>query len=380
MIITHLNNDLDKRRYLEQLKPALYERTCLEDKMSQKLFSIKGLDATSAHLLKQNALSLGADVAIEEALLHEEHQCFDALLICNTFSLKKLIKKNLSQNKSLRFIAHELNRYLEKKEQKEILVMGVLNANEDSFFQESRFNASSAQERLEKMIEEGANIIDIGAVSSRPGSVGVSEKEELARVHEIIDVIYQQKLYEKAHFSLDSYAPLVIDYALSHGFKIVNDITGFSNDEVCRLCGIYQAQGVVMHMQGTPSSMQENPQYENVLHEVELFFQERIQKMQSFGITDIVLDVGIGFGKTLEHNLTLIQHLKHFQKFSFPLLVGASRKSLIDKIIPTPTQERLAGTLAVHLAAVEGGAEILRVHDVKEHVQALKVFQAIKGS
>jgi len=256
-------------------------------------------------------------------------------------------------------------------------IMGVLNANDDSFYKQSRFTSSNTITKIETMIQEGADIIDIGAVSSRPGSVGVSDKEELQRLRPILDVIYEQKFYEKVTFSLDSYSLLSCSYALERGFKIINDITGLANDELCALVGSYKAKAIIMHMLGTPQDMQDNPSYENLLIEVENFFKERILKAEDFGIKDIVLDVGIGFGKRLEDNIKLIKHIDHFNSLDKTLLIGASRKSMIDLISPSSSDERLAGTLAIHLKAFDKGASIIRCHDVKEHVQAFKVHTAL---
>ncbi len=255
--------------------------------------------------------------------------------------------------------------------------MGVLNANDDSFFSQSRFSEKDAVIKIEKMIEEGADIIDIGAVSSRPGSKGVSSAEELRRLQPIIDTLYTQKLYEQVELSLDSYTPSAIEYALNRGFKIINDITGLENDEVCRLIGEYSAQAVIMHMKGSPETMQHNPSYSNILQEMDAFFQERIEKADAYKIRDVSLDVGIGFGKRLQDNVELLKKLSHFKHFNKPLLIGASRKSMIDMISPSSPEERLPGTLAIHLKAYENGASIIRVHDVKEHVQALRVYQSL---
>ena len=229
------------------------------------------------------------------------------------------------------------------------------------------------------MIEDGANIIDIGAVSSRPGSLPVSENIELDRLKDIVQTIYQNKYYEKVDFSIDSFSPKVIEYVLNHGFKIVNDITGLQNDEVCKLVSKYNAQAVIMHMQNNQTNMQEAPFYEDVIVEIDDFFTKRLEKVKSFGVKDIVLDVGIGFGKTLEHNLLLLKNLEHFKHFGYELLIGASRKSMIDKITPTEVLDRLPGTLAIHLESIRNGASIIRCHDVKEHFQAIKVFEAIEN-
>ena len=256
-------------------------------------------------------------------------------------------------------------------------IMGVLNANEDSFFKDSRFNKYEAQSKIEKMIEEKADIIDIGAVSSRPGSKPVAFDVELNRLKDIVNIIYDKKYYEQIDFSIDSYAPNVIDFVLDKGFKIVNDITGLVDDDVCKVCAKYNAKVVIMHMQNSPTNMQLNPTYNDILKDIDEFFHTQIKKAKSFGIDDIVLDVGIGFGKTLEHNLKLLKNLEYFTHFGYELLVGASRKSMINKIVPSQTSKRLPGTLAIHLESIRNKASIIRCHDVKEHYQAIKVQEAI---
>ncbi len=260
-------------------------------------------------------------------------------------------------------------------------IMGVLNANSDSFFKNSRLNNEKQTIiRIEKMIEDGADIIDIGAVSSRPGSIAVSPKEELNRIKNIVDDIYSQKLYEKVNFSIDSFEPLVINYVLNKGFSIVNDITGLQNEEVIKLCADFNATAIIMHMQNNPQNMQENPHYDNVVLEVKNFLKQQALKAESFGVKNIVLDIGIGFGKTLDHNLKLLKHLDNLKDLNYELLIGASRKSMIDKITSSNIEERLPGTLAIHLQAINNGASIIRCHDVKEHYQAIKVNEAIKNA
>lgn len=257
-------------------------------------------------------------------------------------------------------------------------IMGILNANEDSFFKNSRFDEKDAIKRIETLINDGAKIIDIGAVSSRPGSLPVKPEVELERVKNIADLIYSNKLYEEAKFSIDSYEPLVIDYVLNKGFSIVNDITGLQNEEVIKLCAKYNAAAIIMHMQKDPTLMQENPVYEDVVLEVKEFLKQQALKAESFGVKEIILDVGIGFGKTLEHNLKLLKNLRNFEDLGYELLIGASRKSMIDKIVPSSIEQRLPGTIAVHLESINNGASIIRCHDVKEHYQAIKVSEAIK--
>ena len=368
----------DTKKFYENLGCDSGGVSILSKKSKLHTLFIKNLHVGAANILKQDALSIGADLAVPSGVIVARDKYVDAVLIGTTKHFETLSRKELAQPFGLKELAKTLKDYVKEQNYK-TKIMGVLNANEDSFFQNSRFNNSQACKKIEEMIEDGANIIDIGAVSSRPGSLPVSEEEELKRVEEVVQTIYKNKYYEKVNFSIDSYAPKVIDYVLNHGFKIVNDITGLQNDEVCKIAAKYDAQVVIMHMQNDPTSMQNEPFYENVILEIDDFFKERIQKAQSFGIKDIVLDVGIGFGKTLEHNLLLLKNLEHFLHFGYELLIGASRKSMIDKITPSSIEDRLPGTLAIHLESIKNGASIIRCHDVKEHYQAIKVFEAINN-
>lgn len=350
----------------------------LSNKTKIHTFYLKNIHVGAANILKQDALSIGADLAVPSGVIVASEKYVDAVLIGTTKHIEILSKKELAQPFGLKNLAKSLRDFIHIKEEK-TKIMGVLNANEDSFYQNSRFDFSQASSKIEKMIEDGANIIDIGAVSSRPGSIAVEPEIELQRIQNIVDIIYKNRYFEKADFSIDSYEPLVIDYVLNRGFKIINDITGLKNDEVCKLASKYNAKVVIMHMQNNPLNMQENPKYEDVILDIDKFFEERIQKAKSFGIEELVLDVGIGFGKNLEHNLSLINNLEHFKHFGYELLVGASRKSLINMITPSLVEERLPGTLAIHLKSIEKGASIIRCHDVKEHYQAIKIQEAINN-
>lgn len=350
----------------------------LSKKSKTHTLYIKDLHVGAANILKQDALSIGADLAVPSGVIIAKDKYVDAVLIGTTKHFETLSRKELAQPFGLKELAKSLKDYV-KEQNYPTKIMGVLNANEDSFFKNSRFDNSQACLKIEKMIEDGADIIDIGAVSSRPGSLTVSQDIELERLKDIVQTIYKNKYYEKVDFSIDSYAPKVIDFVLNHGFKIVNDITGLENDEVCKIASKYNAQVVIMHMQNNQTNMQDNPTYENVILEIDEYFKNQILKAQSFGVKDIVLDVGIGFGKTLEHNLLLLKNLETFKHFGFELLIGASRKSMIDKIIPTSIEDRLPGTIAIHLESIKNGASIIRCHDVKEHFQAIKVFEAINN-
>lgn len=379
MHVEHLSSTLNLRAALQELKVDAGGVCILEDKGQIHLIRIVDLHVGAANILKQDALSVGADLAVPRGTVTAMEPRVNALLIATQRQLQQLAKKEKAQPFGLKALAQELERYCHRKKKEEIQIMGIINANDDSFYPQSRYKETHAIEKIERMIHEGAHIIDIGGVSSRPNAQGVSAQEELERVRPIIDSLYEQRMYEKVRLSLDSFEPSVIAYALGKGFSIVNDITGLANDEVARLCASYSATAVIMHMRGNPQTMQDNPTYGSVLQEVEQFFQERLEKADKFGIKNTILDCGIGFGKRLEDNLALITHQKHFSRFGKPLLVGASRKSMIDQIIPTHSDERLSGTLAIHLKAIEEGAGIVRVHDVKEHVQAISVWKALRG-
>ncbi len=377
MKITKLSNTIDTKKNLRELGVDGGGIDILSAKMEHHIIHIQNMHVGAANILKQDALSIGADLAVPRGTVVAAESKVDCILIATSRQLQKLSKKELQQPFGLKELAKELKAYLSVKKPSSVDIMGVINANDDSFFSQSRFKDTQALQKIYTMIEEGASVIDIGAVSSRPNSLKVEATEELSRIKPILDAIAHEKLYERITLSIDSYEPEVISYALERGFHIVNDITGLQNDEVTKLCASYNAKAVIMHMQGTPQTMQENPQYENVLSDLYSFFQTRIEKAESFGVKDIILDVGIGFGKTLEHNLALIKHLEHFLTLKKPLLVGASRKSMIDKIVTSSVEERLPGTLALHLEAAKNGASILRVHDVKEHLQALEVQKAL---
>jgi dihydropteroate synthase len=365
-------------QFLKNLNCDLGGVKIMSKKTKTHTLFIKNLHVGAANILKQDALSIGADLAVPEGVIVAKEKYVDALLIGTTKHFEILSRKELAQPFGLKNLAKILKEFTKEQNFKKE-IMGVLNANLDSFYTNSRFNSQNAIEKIENMITEGANIIDIGGASSRPNSLPISETEELSRVEDIIKIIYKNRYFEKVDFSIDSFSPKVIDFALHHGFKIVNDITGLKNDEVCKLVANYKAKAVIMHMQNNQTTMQDNPNYSDVVLEIDEFFKNQIEKANSFGIENIILDVGIGFGKNLEHNLKLIKNLEHFSHFGYPILIGASRKSMIDKIISSKAEDRLSGTLAIHLEALKQGASIIRCHDVKEHFQALKVFEAINS-
>jgi dihydropteroate synthase len=258
------------------------------------------------------------------------------------------------------------------------LVMGIVNVTPDSFFDGGKyFQADAAVGRALELAEQGAEILDVGGESSRPGAQPVSEAEELRRVLPVIEVLAGQT---KAALAIDTTKPAVARAALRAGACLVNDVAANRTDpEMWRVVAEFGAGYVCMHMQGTPQTMQADPTYADVVREVGDFFADRLRRLNELGVgpDQVVLDPGIGFGKMVEHNLQLLAGLARFTKFGRPLLLGASRKSLIGRLLGAEVAARLPGSLACACWAVLAGANILRAHDVAETVQAVRMTEAI---
>lgn len=257
-------------------------------------------------------------------------------------------------------------------------IMGVLNATPDSFYAGSRWNALEAVvQQGGAMLQAGARILDVGGVSSRPGAAEVLEEAELQRVIPVIEALHQA--YPNALLSVDTYRARVAEEAIAAGASLINDISAANLDEhLLEVVAAAKVPYILMHMKGTPATMQANPQYEDVLLEVLDFFIQKLAKLKALGIEDVILDVGFGFGKTLEHNYTLLQQLHWFHQLNRPLLVGVSRKSMIWKVLENSPQEALNGTTVLHTAAIKQGAHLLRVHDVKEAVETVRLCEWLK--
>ncbi|MES2050207.1 MAG: dihydropteroate synthase [Pseudomonadota bacterium] len=257
------------------------------------------------------------------------------------------------------------------------LVMGILNVTPDSFSDGGQFNSlDAAISRAEQMIQDGVDIIDIGGESSRPGAQALSLDEELRR---LMPVIYALRDCGKP-LSVDTYKPAVMREAILAGVDMINDIKGFSSAEAIDAVVDGNVGLCIMHMQSTPTDMQKRPHYENVNDEVMDFLRHRVTECEHAGISKnrICIDPGFGFGKSLAHNISMFQHIHDYQlELGLPLLVGVSRKSMIGDITGKTIERRLAGSLAAALAAIAQGAKIVRVHDVAETVDAIKVWQAL---
>jgi dihydropteroate synthase len=260
----------------------------------------------------------------------------------------------------------------------EALVMGVINLSAESFYEDSRCETLEQALRVAKgMIAEGADVLDIGAESSRPGATPLSEQEELDRLLPVV-----KKLAESVNIpiSVDTYKPAVAHEVLNAGASIINDITGLQKfPDMAKTIARFQAGAILMHMQGTPETMQDNPKYVDLLTEISTFLNQSINVAVSAGIDPekIAIDPGIGFGKTDSHNLLILKNLSRLRKLGKPVLLGISRKSLIGNILNVPVEERLEGSLSAAVFGVMQGASIIRTHDVQATQRAVKVAESI---
>ena len=258
------------------------------------------------------------------------------------------------------------------------LIMGIVNVTPDSFSDGGQHaTTEAAVAHALQLAAEGADLLDIGGESTRPGALAVTEAEELARVIPVIEQLANQT---DAALSIDTQKPAVAEAALAAGAVVINDIAANRTDpQMWQIAVAARAGYVAMHMQGTPQTMQDAPAYTEVVSEVRAFFDERLERFNEAGLNadQVLFDPGIGFGKTVEHNLALLAGLERFKKMKRPLLVGASRKSFIGHLTGAAVEDRLAGSLACACRAAEAGAAVLRVHDVKETNQALQTWNAI---
>ncbi len=385
---THLRSDPEAAMRLIGVSPEGIEVMAKKGRMYHIM--LKGIPLKDAIILKQEALAVGGDCAVSWGVVGLNTDKTDALLIITERQAEILVNKMRYQPFNGKAIADEVERLILTEKKREytlklpgkamklpFAVMGILNVTPDSFSDGGRFNETDrAVEHAMRMVEEGAGIIDIGGESSRPGSPRVSAEEEWERIGPVIKAVRDSS---EIPISVDTYKPEVAEKALNAGADMINDIYGLRKEGMADVIADHGAAVVIMHMQGDPDSMQDNPHYSDVVSEINEFLGNQAEMALDAGIDEssIVLDPGIGFGKTVEHNLTTIRELGAFRSHGYPVLLGASRKSFIGKSMGLPVDERLEASLAVAVAALERGASILRVHDVGETVRALGMMDKI---
>jgi len=258
-------------------------------------------------------------------------------------------------------------------------VMAILNLTPDSFYSDSRIQTTdSAVQRTEQFLKAGAKFIDIGAYSSRPGAIHISEEEELQRLIPIIEVLAKE--FPTALLSVDTFRAKVAEEAVYAGAHLINDISaGSLDDHMFSTIAKLNVPYSIMHMKGTPQNMQENPTYENIAAELTQYFAQKIHALQQMGVKDLLIDPGFGFAKNIDHNYALLEQMEVLEFFELPILVGFSRKSMITKVLQLNTQDALNGTTVLNTVALLKGASILRVHDVKEAVECITLINRLNN-
>ena len=348
---------------------------------------LEGIRTPAALIIKEEMLSKGGDAAIHRDCITGKVDRSDVLLMGSEAVLNRVTADLHAQPFSLPAIADEIRKAIKNYHSKPVipfsmvdrtLIMGILNVTPDSFSDGGVYqDTESAVRHGIQMAQDDADVIDIGGESSRPGSEPVSVEEELSRVVPVIESLAKQV---EIPISIDTFKPEVARVALDAGASIINDIAGLADEHMRSLAAERKAPTVIMHMKGTPRNMQENPEYGDVVSEIMAFFRERIALAVEAGLPEeyLIIDPGIGFGKTLEHNLEIIRNLADFKSLGRPILIGTSRKAFIGKILGgLPPTERLQGTAATVAISIMNGANIVRVHDVKEMSQVAKMADAL---
>ena len=257
-------------------------------------------------------------------------------------------------------------------------IMGVLNVTPDSFYDGGIYSSEKKiLKQVEKMVLDGADIIDVGGYSSKPGATPITVEEEEKRVIPIIKLIY--KTFKERIISVDTFRSEISEKSINAGASIINDISGGDLDNnIYKIAGKYKTPYIIMHMRGNPSNMQNNPVYKNINYEIIKDLSKKIELAQSNGVGDIIIDPGFGFGKTIEHNYQILNNLKLYKILDKPILIGISRKSMIYKLLKTEPSKALNGTTVLNTIALINGANILRVHDVKEAKEVIKLCSFLK--
>jgi len=364
------------------------------------LIHLKSINSIAANILKQEALSLGADAAINRGALTGKTKKTDVLIIAQLAQLAQLADKLKLQPFGLQKISEELKENIKNFTKdnfilslrnaflnlsKKTCIMGIINLTCDSFSGDGLYSIKCkdypglALQRAEEMVRYGADIIDLGGESSRPGAKSISTKEELKRTLPVVKLLAKKI---KAPISIDTRKAQVACAALDNGAQMINDISGLRDKRMIKVAARYKAAVVIMHMLGKPANMQKIIAYRSLINDITTYLKNAIDSVQAAGIKPdkIVIDPGIGFGKTPRHNFEIIKHLDDFKVLGKPILIGPSRKSFIASLLGTDAESRLNGTLAVSVMAAERGANILRVHNVKQISQALKMLAAVKNS
>ena len=361
------------------------------DKTRSITLKFDALSCAQAHILKQTALICGADAAIPKmAYRGGRGKKFPLILFASRREIEKIARR-LREQPWMDSISAQLKNVLsnskkpvlkigkKKFDSSRTYLMGIINVTPDSFYGGSRYTDNSIIERVASdMTAEGADFIDVGAESTRPGSDPVSEKEEMRRLKHVLPLVAK---HTDVPISVDTYKSKIAAMALDYGASIINDISGLTFDpRVAQVTARHQASIIIMHMKGKPKTMQENPQYKDLMHEIYCFLERQVACAVSAGVDRerIVIDPGLGFGKRLQDNYTIMRRLAELEDLDRPIMVGHSRKSFIGKPFKLAPEHRLEGSLGVQALLIRNGASILRVHDVLEAKRVAQLIDLIQ--
>lgn len=393
MLVLPVQNEQEIQLELKKIGVDESAWKIMSPKSIFRVLKIEGLSMPAANILKQEMLARGGDVAVARGVINASVESTDALIFGTQKQFSQLIEKISLHQFGLPQLAEGIKKTMHSfninakamrigrhdfKFGQRTFIMGVLNITPDSFSDGGHYlNTDAAIKHALEMAENGADIIDVGGESNRPGSESVSEDEEIKRV---IPVIKGLKKNTDKPISIDTRKAKVAHMALQAGADMINDISAMQSDkDMQKIAAAARVPVCIMHMQGTPKDMQKDPHYSDLTSEIAHFFFARIAKLKEAGIAEdnIILDPGIGFGKKLEHNIEIIKKLRAFRSLGRPLLVGTSRKSMIGEILSLPPDDRLEGTAATVAVCIINGADIVRVHDVKEIYRVAKTTDAI---
>jgi len=397
MRILQIHHPEDLRQIMQEIKVDPYGIKIMLPKGITHLIRLDSISNIAANILKQEMLSLGGEVAVSRNALTGRMRKAGCILMGNLSQINRLNDKLKKQPFGLDKLGGDLSKGLANYQRDNFTfdlgkyklslgrrthIMGIVNLTPDSFSGDGLYRGSCFVSRVsyvidfvERLVRDGADVIDVGGESSRPGAKAVPIKEELTRVIPVIKALAKKV---KVPISIDTYKPEVARQALDNGAVIVNDITALKNPKMAEIVARYKAGVVIMHMQGNPRTMQKNPTYASLIDEIIEYLDKAINAAIGRGIDreKIIVDPGIGFGKALGHNLEILKNLRELKILGRPILAGPSRKSFIGKILNLGPRERIFGSVSSCVLAAENGANLVRVHDVLEVKQALKVADA----
>ncbi len=388
-----LASEEDAARALEQVGVEPKGGPILARKGLFRAVKLQGVGYREATIAKQEMLGAGGDAATPKGLVDFSRDEVDVILLGTLLHFRRFVAKMRRQAFQCPAIAAEVEAVLEHDRRRTFilpmrrgplpmerpLVMGVLNVTPDSFSDGGAHLAPDAAiQRGLEMVAEGADLLDVGAESTRPGSDPVPPQEEWRRLEPVLKVLVDRA---GVPLSVDTYKPETAAKALDVGVDMVNDVTALRDDRMVQTVAKQDVPAILMHMQGEPKTMQRNPQYEEVVADILRFLRERMAHAVEGGVDEekLLVDPGIGFGKTLDHNLEILRRLEEFRSLGRPILVGPSRKSFIGAVLDTDVEQRLEGSLAAAVLAASRGAHVVRVHDVRETVRALRLADAVLG-